>query len=321
MLTYHRKGIMTEQNLIVGNNESFAIQYDLESRKVFYTQDTIICEIRSELSNLRDKFIDKFFPNCNSYYKILSILPISLVEGGHSSDFPISKYDFVELVNQYAVSCEDIYRYLYVEDCKYLLSTVHNLLLSADYCYIQYYIQITRIDFSNKELGDSPIHSSGISMQLLFFIETFFTKLYSILDLMVKIVYELESAVPGFSSITRLNSSKKLWGDRKFLAINKNAGTIFEDCDVIKMIEALRNEAVHNGSWEDDPKVYIKFSGENIIERYMLFPDFEEGKLAVVKNRRHFFSAGKKVNDMLIMIHDEFCQRLLLTLQYIYSAV
>ena len=75
---------------------------------------------------------------------------------------------------------------------------------------------------------------------------------------------------------------------------------IFEDCIVIKQIEALRNEAVHNGTWEFAPKVFLRIEDSTIIERYMLFPDFEEGDLATVKNRRHFFSSGTKVNDALI---------------------
>ena len=49
----------------------------------------------------------------------------------------------------------------------------------------------------------------------------------------------------------------------------------------------------------------------------MLFPDFEEGHLAAVKNRRHFFSSETKVNDALIPIHEEFYRRLLTTLQNI----
>ena len=317
MLTYKKEGIITERPLIVGDNESFAIQYDLATGTQFYPNDTLINEIGNELANLNDKFIEKYFSDLNSYYEILSRLPILLIEGGHTSDFSTSKSNFIELVDQYAISNANIFRYLYVEDCKYLVSTVQNLLLSAEYCYIQYYIQIAHADCLNTEIDDLCIHSSGISLQLLFFIETFFTKLYSVLDLMVKIIYELEFANNDFSSIAKLSSAVKLWGDRKFLSINKMIGTIFEDCDVIRKIESLRNEAVHNGSWEDNPKIYVRFSRGEIIERYMLFPDFEEGRLACVKNRKHFFSTGMKVNDMLIMIHDEFYRRLLFTLLYI----
>ena len=319
MLTYQKNGIVTEQDWIISEGEPFAVQYDLETGTLFYPNDTLIGEIESELANLHDKFIDIYFPDRKSYYKILSILPISLIEGGHTSDFSISKLDFEKLLNKSVICCDDIYKYIYVGDCKYLLSTVQNLLLSAEYCYTQYYIQIAHIDFQNSELVDLCIHSSSKSMELLFFIETFFTKLYSVLDLLVKIVYELESIDDSFSSIKKLHSAEKLWGDRKLLSINKMSGTIFEDCDAIKMVESLRNEAVHNSSWEDNPKVYVKFCDGKIIERYMLFPDFEEGRLVNVKNRKHFFSKGTKVNDMLITIHDEFFQRLLFTLKYIKS--
>ena len=95
--------------------------------------------------------------------------------------------------------------------------------------------------------------------------------------------------------------------------------SIFEDCNTIRMIESLRNEAVHNGSWEYQPKVYIITENRKIVERYMLFPDFEEGALSTVKNRRHFFSTGAKVNDVLLSIHNDFYKRLLITLQQINS--
>ena len=110
-----------------------------------------------------------------------------------------------------------------------------------------------------------------------------------------------------------------LLGDRKKLTVCNTIDSIFEDCLTIRMIESLRNEAVHNGSWEDRPKVYIRVDNKIIVERYMLFPDFEEGSLSTVKNRRHFFSADTKVNDALISIHDDFYQRLLFTLKHINS--
>lgn len=65
------------------------------------------------------------------------------------------------------------------------------------------------------------------------------------------------------------------------------------------------------------PKVFLAAADNVTVERYMLFPDFENGHLATAKNRRHFFSEGIKVNDVLVPIHNEFYQRLLATLQYI----
>ena len=40
--------------------------------------------------------------------------------------------------------------------------------------------------------------------------------------------------------------------------------------------------------------------------RTMLFPDIQQGRLSAVKNRKHFFSDGTKVNDILPKIHKEY---------------
>lgn len=114
-----------------------------------------------------------------------------------------------------------------------------------------------------------------------------------------------------------MKCSEKLWGDKKRLRINNCSGTVFEDCETVRIIESLRNEAVHNGTWEFRPRVFLEFNKQQIVERYMLFPDFDEGRLSSVKNRKHFFSAETKVNDILVAIHDDFYTRLLATLRHI----
>ncbi|MCO1602102.1 hypothetical protein [Desulfosporosinus nitroreducens] len=102
-------------------------------------------------------------------------------------------------------------------------------------------------------------------------------------------------------------------GTRKDLKINGTNQTVFEKCDLISTIEALRNEVVHNGSWELNPKVFIVRNEGVDVERFMLFPDIEQGHLATVKNRRHFFGVGEKVNDILPKIHMAYMNRVLNT--------
>ena len=91
---------------------------------------------------------------------------------------------------------------------------------------------------------------------------------------------------------------------------------MFEKCKLIDTIEALRNEVVHNGSWELNPKVFLVFKEGEIVERFFLFPDIEQGHLATVKNRRHFFSSNNKVNNILPKIHMEFMNRVINTAKY-----
>lgn len=317
--TYHQNGTVSELNYFIDNNDSFAVQCDTGNghEVIYYPGDDLILKLDSELVDLSNAFIGVYFPDLDLYYKESSNIPLGLFLGGQNSDISINKEDFLELVDQSLPCFNDLYRHLYVSDCQYLISTVQNLLLSAEHCFVQYYICLGQIDGWDLPLNDTLMVSSRETMRLTFLLETFFTKLYSVLDLMVKIVYEFEHPIESFSAITKLKSAEKLWGSRKQLRINNAEGTIFEDCEIVKQVESLRNEAVHNGTWEFRPKAYLKVQDEKIVERYMIFPDFDQGRLTSVKNRRHFFSTETRVNDTLVLIHDEFYKRLLSTLQYI----
>jgi hypothetical protein len=120
-----------------------------------------------------------------------------------------------------------------------------------------------------------------------------------------------------FSKYNKMKCADVLWGDRKHLTINKEPKTIFEDVTLIKMIESIRNEVVHNGTWEIHPKTFVSIKDHKIIERFVLFPDFEQNRLASVKNRKHFFSDGTKVNDVLPQIHKDFMELVLYTVKYL----
>lgn len=132
--------------------------------------------------------------------------------------------------------------------------------------------------------------------------------------MLCKIAYEFEFFQKDFSSYKKLRSADVLWGTRKNLAINNAVGTVFEKCDLIRTIESLRNEAVHNGSWELNPKVFVAFKHGDISERYMLFPDIAQGHLATVKNRKHFFGDNIKVNAVLPKIHTLYRRKVLNTI-------
>ena len=322
MKTYYKNGTMSETKYLIDDDYPFQIQVDYSEgrRLLFYPKDYVIRDINYLLQDLHGAFTNMYFNDSEQYYDELACLPQGILLGGQNSDVSIDKECFIGLVKKLEPCFSSIYKHIYVGDCQYLISTVQNFLYSAEHCFVQYYIQIAQIEYGNLTLGETMMLSSHESRQIAFLLETFFTKLYSILDLMTKIIYELEHPISDFTSITKLRSADLLWGARKHISINKRTGTIFEDCEVIRQIESIRNEAVHNGTWEFDPKVFLKVEHQTIVERYTLFPDFEEGRLSTVKNRRHFFSKGTKVNDVLVLIHDEFYQRLYDTLIYTLKA-
>lgn len=321
METYYKNGIVSNIEYILSDDAPFAVQCDKVKHQniLFYPSDNLVRELDSELVTLYDAFRDLYFSETDAYYNNLDSIPIGLYNGGQSSGISIGKDEFLKLKGAVEAYLPELAKYIYVGDCQYLVSTVQNLLSSVEYCFTQYYIQISQVNLSDDLPCESNIfqYNSDQSMQLMFLVETFFTKMYSILDLMVKIVYELENPTNDFSSIKKLKCSEKLWGDRKRTTLKNAPKTIFEDCESIRIIEALRNEAVHNGSWEFRPLLFLKVENKEIVERYMLFPDFDEGRLSTVKNRKHFFSQETKINDALIAIHDEFYNRLLNTLKII----
>lgn len=63
----------------------------------------------------------------------------------------------------------------------------------------------------------------------------------------------------------------------------------------MSIIENLRNELVHNATWEMNSKVFVKVEAGKVIEKCIYMPDFsEEGYLITYKNRKRFFSDGVK---------------------------
>ena len=63
--------------------------------------------------------------------------------------------------------------------------------------------------------------------------------------------------------------------------------------------------------------MFIRIENAEIVERFMLFPDMSQGRLATVKNKRHFFSSGTKVNEILPRIHQEYRKQILMAVKYL----
>lgn len=320
MKTYNRNGTETDISHILSEEDDFAIQiYEKTGRQeLFYKNDSLVRDVENEIVNFYNIFCDMYFTSRNDYYAIQNKFPLYLQYGGFSSDYVISLDEFKELYSTYEHKNFDLNRYIYLSDCQYLLSTLQNLIQQIEFCFTQYYIKI-----SNKNLGNISIcekdgtfyTQSDLVTNIAFLVESFFIKCHSVLDILVKIIYELEYPMTDFSSMKKLVSKDKIWGDRKKLGIFALQKGVFENCELIKTLETIRNECIHNGSWEDFPKVFIEIKDNQIVERYMLFPDLSNGYFCSIKNRKHFFSTRLKVNDVLIKIHDEFYFRLLATLK------
>lgn len=321
MKTYFSHGIVKDIPYIIDNPEEFQIQ-DLGSNypdRYIYPNDSIKYELDNELVSLYDTLQFLYFEDNDNYYNDIYSLPIWVQSAGQNSDFNIDANHFLQLIsNKNNILIPDLFKHLYLVDCQFLVGTIQNLLSSMEDAFIKYYITLSKLNIDDApfhSLNDIIWNSSETSRCTASLLETYFTKAYSVLDIICKIYYELQNPNDNFSSYKKIKSAKILWGDRHRLEINDTKDTLFEQCDFIRVIESLRNEAVHNGTWELNPKIYIQFKNGLIKERFMLFPDMKDGRLTTIKNRKHFFSKNTKVNNIFPMIHLEFKKRLLNTIR------
>lgn len=318
---YNQKGL-TKDIPYVAICEEFCIQ-ELTStsvEKYMYSSDSIKYELNAELVSLYDKLRNLFFADTDKYYSELNTMPIFVQRAGQDSDCGLTAETFLKLIqDEHFSRTPDFYRHLYLVDCQFLIGAIQNLLSGMDDAFIDYYVKISNIgnDIEPEYSNSTMIEMSASTRHISSLLESYFTKAYSILDLFCKLAYEFENPMQDFSSYKKMKSANLLWGVKKQLQINESVGTIFEKCKLIETIEALRNEVVHNGSWEFNPKVFVRFDNGEIVERFMFFPDIVQGHLATVKNRRHFFGSNCKVNDVLPKIHMKYMSRILNTSKHL----
>ena len=124
-----------------------------------------------------------------------------------------------------------------------------------------------------------------------------------------------------YTSYKPLKCNKIQYGDKRKLKLDNTPDTLWQRDNFIREIESIRNEIIHNGSWQQPQNAYIRLNKGKVIERYVLYPDMEDGHYAKYVNRYHFFSKETKINDILPQIHQTFFKRLSNTLDAIIASL
>lgn len=301
--------------------------------RYFYRGDSINYDLDNVCVELYDVFLDKIFDSRDDYYEFIGALPQGITRGGLDSDFDIPKENFqkyfeknlIELIPSHLRSTEivklyeqlDLRKndYAYLADCQSMINSVQELLQTCQSNFVFFYKMLCNIepikDFCDDFYGISMDGRLAISSAT-----TLFISLYSIFDLLTKIEYELENIRDSSSSYPKMASKKILYGDAKDLKGIKFEGTIFEKNRNISIVENLRNEFVHNATWEMNSKIFFRLKEGKLIEKCVYLPDFNnEGYLVAYKNRKRFFAQGIKLNEELPNIYYDVLSRILVTLQ------
>ncbi|QUH26149.1 hypothetical protein [Serpentinicella alkaliphila] len=279
------------------------------NKQYSYKGDNILYSIDNECVSLYDVFQDEIFPNRHEYYSNIGKIPMWIYHAGLDSDFWLDKDSFQKNVN--SINEEEFHKHLYLADCQSLISSVQNTIMNTNWNFINFYITLSEVEFhSLGNKNDVIWTTSGKSALVFSTLNNYIISIYSIFDLLTKVAYELENLNDEFSKYPKLRSLNKLYGDKKKLEKIDFRGTIFEDCITVKTIVNLRNELIHNGSWEQHQKIFHVIKENELVERFILQPDFTNGNIDKVVNRKRFFSASSKINEELPFLHIDILQRL-----------
>lgn len=303
--------------------EEFFIQDNGEDKEYFsrylYRGDSILYELDSLCVNLYDIFENKIFDVNKEYEMNVYLMPQGISRSGLDSDFDISKDGFermlmINLSSIYKVDGKELecdlekrlnkidsmkYRYAYLADCQSLINTLQELILGSNSSFIGFYKLLSEVpakmDFCEDYFNISP--EGRLAYNMLY---SLIIQVHSMFDILTKIVYEFENIKDCTTTYKKLASNKILFGKSYMLTkIDKN-GTIFEKNRLVSIFKSLRNEIVHNATWEMNPKIFFRIEDSILKERCIYLPDFDfDGKLVSFVNRKRFFSEGKKVNEEL----------------------
>lgn len=311
----------TRKNGSFDDPEALIFELSCEGGTIKYSlpDDLRTMEVHDRIRSLHELIRKHIIPDDEMYFSTMKCVPRFVSEVGINSDTLFSKEKFERILRPFQEDptvASIINQYLYLEDVRVIISAVQNLLIGLENDFITYYRTIATAKlFGTIDWGENKVwkYCGAESFSAANAVSSYFTKANSILDLMTKIAFEFESKHSDFLKYRKLSSSKILYGDRKHISLNETISTIFEHDALIKTIESVRNEVIHNGTWEPNPTIYIRIKDKEIFERFMIFPDLTDGNYDKYVNRYHFFGKGLQVNQKLPNIHREFMLRIVNT--------
>ncbi|OEF98271.1 hypothetical protein [Desulfuribacillus alkaliarsenatis] len=279
-----------------------------------YPGDEIIYSLDNECVRLYEIFQNKIFEDSSKYYQELKVLPIWVYTAGLDSDISVGKKEFERLIN--SIKKDSVYKHLYLADCQSLIGSVQENILSINWGLINFYIQLSNTEHI-ESTSDGVFWKKSMQTSLVFSIlSNLIITIYSSFDLLTKTAIELESIHTEFKNYPNLKSSNKLYGNKKELNKIDFTGTVFDSSETIQFVINMRNELIHNSSWEQNPKIFFVIKDGKVQEKFILKPDFTEGNIDKYKNRKRFFSSDIKINlelpniilDILNRIKKTICE-------------
>lgn len=243
-----------------------------------------------------------------------------IYEAGIDPESTCSKVDFEKALANVGEDNDLLNKALYWQDFCFLLSNIQTVQMEIISTAGEFYRLLSEYEFSGlpKEMRTSVRRSDTPETRMAtLLLCMIFIRMHSILDFLVKLAREAERPMPTFLKYPRLKGANDQFGDRKRLKMNKLSGSLFEECNLVRTIESVRNRVIHNGHLSPNQWIYERYCKGETAERFILFPDMvaTAGIFDKSGSRTSFYSRENKINLQLPGIIAEFFDRCTCTLQ------
>lgn len=292
--------------------------YSLPSQDLLYDSfDSIQGQIHSRLIDLDNLIIERLFGNQSAYYSIICFCPTAISEGGFSPEMTFDRNSFANYIKRF--SFEEARRLIYLDDLKFLTESfyeTYNQAVSSLRMVFRALGEIEPIgDISNGLFNVSSPKSHSMMRE----VESFIIRLYSSLDILSRLLFELDRIPDRFESFKKIRSDKSALYSA-FRSTGPHSGDEGHICN--KFPEALyledpRNEIVHNRAFENSATCYISLENGIVKERFFFLPDSDEnGRLTRWNGRCRFYSQQNKGTERLSSLYREISIRISNSLDY-----
>lgn len=296
--------------------EGFYVYKKATGDGLFDSFEYIQEQIESSVNNLRDLVIERLFGTASAYYSIIRFFPIGLIEGGLDPESSFDRDSFNSYISCF--SFEEAYRLVYLQDLNYLIDSFVETHERAISSLRTAFFLLADVNPIGCKSSGAYIVSSPDSHGMMREVESFVIRLYSSLDILSRLLCELQNVPDTFESFRKIPSDKKALYSayrRKSLYAD-DRDLIFCDFSEVAYLEDLRNEIVHNRAFESAAKCYVRLEEGVIKERFFLLPDSDiSGRVAKWKGRSRFYSQEKKGNRYLPQLYLEISARMVRTLR------
>jgi hypothetical protein len=261
-------------------------------------------DIMDAFENLDLKCLQLLFSSADEFWDALETSDFNVVQAGLDPEARCSRDAFNDACNQMANPLEQKLIFYYsIRNYNHVAQNIINDILFG---LGDAYALLSEPNLHENVSLDDQMHIAGESYRSAASVKCFriwsninfcIEKTISLLDFTTKYVFELSklkpNAMPG-----KPKARHTTFGDWKGIKLAKDT-PLSSMSDDLRLVTALRDETVHNGTIDHFSRIYEHTYGADVKRRFLLLPDHENGRFHTAGGRKRFFHQDNHLNAVL----------------------